>query len=188
MSALFCCDARPRISGRLSSSAVRRATGRIACHTLPAAAQRRVGRVREIYLRVKTSLGRRSTSWGVVLPVLCSISRANLSHVRAMSIRVDCTRKVCARSAICRHSAASSRHSFALIIPEPNRLLILTCRHPHVCLKPDALTPISVVCGVFATLSARTAPAVAGSPRRDQAASFAGNGGKKRMATGGSTS
>jgi hypothetical protein len=55
LSARFCCDARSRISGRLSSSAVYRATGRIARHTLPQPLSDRVGRVREIYLRVKTS-------------------------------------------------------------------------------------------------------------------------------------
>ena len=49
-----------------------------------------------LHLRVKTSSGRRSTSLGVILAVLCSTSSANLSHVRAMSIRMDRTRTVCA--------------------------------------------------------------------------------------------
>ena len=56
--------------------------------------------------------------------VPCSTSSANLSHVRAMSMRMDRTRIVCARSAVCRDSAASSRHSVASIIPASGRTAI----------------------------------------------------------------
>ena len=50
---------------------------------------------------------------------LSSTSSASLVHVRAISVRMACTLGLGARAAICRHSAARSRHSIGVIIMCP---------------------------------------------------------------------
>jgi hypothetical protein len=98
-----------------------------------------------------TNVGRR-TFFGSIPGELCSASRASRSHVRAMSIRMDWTREVCSRSAICRHSAARSRHSAALIIgPCPLGRFDPTPKTSNVCPVTDVPTLISADRGSFAT-------------------------------------
>jgi hypothetical protein len=56
-----------------------------------------------------------------VFGLSCSASSASLVQVQAMSVRIDRTLRVGARSAICRHSTARCLHSTGVIIDtQPN--------------------------------------------------------------------
>src|SRR6478736_5197820 len=56
-----------------------------------------------------------------VFGLSCSASSASLVQVHAMSVRIERTLKVGARSAICRHSTARCLHSTGVIIDtQPN--------------------------------------------------------------------
>jgi hypothetical protein len=67
----------------------------------------------------------RSTCFGV-LGAVCSASSANRSHIRAISIKINRTRWLCSRSAICRQSMARSLHSstVTMLFPRYNHALL----------------------------------------------------------------
>jgi hypothetical protein len=164
------------------------------CKTVPSSMDAEVGRhaqsraaqrdQRDYFAREGargTNVGRR-TFFGSIPGELCSASRASRSHVRAMSIRIDWTRELCSRSAICRHSAARSRHSAALIIgPCPLVPLILHLRRPMSARWPThpSLIPLTVAVLVHlrpaGRLALRIASRLADSPsyRSEQGQPFA---------------
>jgi hypothetical protein len=127
-----------------------------------------------------TNVGRR-TCFGLILGALCSVSMASRSHVRAMSIRMDWTRELCSPSAICRHSAARSRHSAAPIIGScPLVPFDPTPKTSNVCPVADVPVANAADCGSFATppagrLALRIASRLAASPtyRPEQGQPFA---------------
>ena len=79
----------------------------------------------------------RNTCFGV-LGAVCSASSASRSHTRAMSVKINLTRWLCSRSAICRHSVARSLHSIAVIILSPV---------PREC-KTRALYSHALICAI----------------------------------------
>ena len=76
--------------------------------------------------------GRTSGCGGrAVFGLSCSASSASLVQVQAMSVRIERTLRVGARSAICRHSTARCLHSTGVIIdtqPNAHESLITTIR------------------------------------------------------------